>query len=80
MNQRKGFAVLLLFIIGIPLLMDFIMNYFVNHNGDRPAVSSILFSGYVLFLPKFLYYIIMASAVAYLVKPAKKEETGQSNE
>lgn len=81
MKNGKGIAVLILIAFGIPLLMDFLMSYFIDNLGEKQlTISSILFSGYILLLPKFIYHIVVASALVYLIKPAGKSKTERTDE
>jgi hypothetical protein len=57
------------------------MSYFIDSLGEnQPTLSTILFSGYILLLPKFIYHIAIASAVVILIKPRRNSKTDRNDE
>jgi uncharacterized BrkB/YihY/UPF0761 family membrane protein len=65
----KGIVIIIVFLIGIPVLADFILSAALSKNSpDSFGMSKSLFSGYGRSLPFYIIYLVVAFTVIYLIK------------
>jgi hypothetical protein len=82
MKSGKGIAILLLFLVGIPLILDAIVRLMLPaEDGSRTSLSNVLFSGYLLILPRYLWYLALAFTILYLLRiSSRKKKTSTEDE
>ncbi len=80
--RLRGIGILILFLVGFPLILDIIISLLVKtEQGKTLSISSILFSGYIILLPKYIYHVALGFAITLVVMGRKKKiQTEQANE
>ena len=68
----KGIAIIFLFLVGIPVVIDLIISLLVmKNNTANLGISKLLLSGYLFFLPRYIWYVILVFTIMYLIKTVK---------
>lgn len=75
MKSGRGIAILLLFLVGIPLVMDAVVRLLLpSADGTRLSLSNAVFSGYLLLFPRYLWYLAFAFTILYLWRTAARKK------
>jgi len=73
-SPGKGIAIIVLFLVGIPILADLVISLLVKEkNATNFTLSKFLASNYLLALPRYIWYVILALTTTYLIKQAKTD-------
>lgn len=74
----KGVAIIILFLVGIPVVVDLITSALIKENNTSGfSLSSLLFSGYLFFLPRYIWYLILAITITYLIKQIRSHSNSK---
>jgi len=71
-GSGKGIAIIFLFLVGIPVVIDLIISLLVmKNNTANLGISKLLLNGYLFFLPRYIWYVILVFTIMYLIKTVK---------
>ena len=74
----KGVVVILIFLVGIPVIVDLILAIAVPGGADF-GMSRFLISSYIGVLPFYILYLVLAFAILYTWNKWKKREGNTKN-
>jgi hypothetical protein len=76
----KGIAIIILFLVVIPLVMDLIVTAFLPADKKQLTMSQVLFTGYFLFLPRYIWYLIISLTILYIIKTSSKTHKSRNKQ
>ena len=75
----KGIVIILLFLIVIPLIIDLILSIAFPGVSDNFRMSKLLSESYAKALPFYLFYLVIAFTILFLIKKWNEKKSRSDN-